>query len=218
MNATPITVLLVDDEPIARSGLRAILDAQSDIEVVAEAADGVAVLPLIKRLRPDLVAMDVRMPLMDGIETTRAILRAMSDPPKILIITTFENDDYVYGALRAGADGFLLKRARPAEIANAIRTVAEGNSLLYPAALRRLAAGRANTQAQTTFERASLTEREQTVLRHMTRGLSNAEIAAQLHLGSETVKSHVSAILAKLDVRDRTQAVILAYESDFVDA
>ncbi|QIS09787.1 response regulator [Nocardia arthritidis] len=218
MNATPITVLLVDDEPIARSGLRAILDAQSGIEVVAEAADGVAVLPLIKRLRPDVVAMDVRMPLMDGIETTRAILRAISAPPKILIITTFENDDYVYGALRAGADGFLLKRARPAEIANAIRTVAEGNSLLYPAALRRLATGRANTQAQTTFERASLTEREQTVLRHMTRGLSNAEIAAQLHLGSETVKSHVSAILAKLGVRDRTQAVILAYESDFVDA
>jgi len=211
----PITVLLVDDEPLARAGLRTILDAQSDIEVVSEAADGAGVLPLVRQLRPDVVAMDVRMPLMDGIEATRAILRALPAPPKILIITTFENDDYVYRALRAGADGFLLKRARAVEIANAVRTVAEGDSLLYPAAVRALASGRADADARATLERAALTEREQTVLRYLTRGLSNAEIAADMYVGAETVKTHVSAVLAKLGVRDRTQAVILAYESGF---
>ncbi|QIS19933.1 response regulator transcription factor [Nocardia terpenica] len=213
-----ITVLLVDDEPLARAGLHAILDAQPGIEVVGEAADGVAVLPLVGRLRPTVVAMDVRMPLMDGIETTRALLRALPDPPKILIVTTFENDDYVYRALRAGADGFLLKRARPAEIANAVRTVAEGDSLLYPAAVRDLVAGRANAEARATVDRAALTEREQTVLRQMTRGLSNTEIAARMYISAETVKTHVSAVLAKLGVRDRTQAVILAYESGFVES
>lgn len=216
MTAKLITVLLVDDEPLARAGLRTILDAQPDIEVVGEAADGIGVLPLVRQLRPAVVAMDVRMPLMDGIEATRAILHALPAPPKILIITTFENDDYVYRALRAGADGFLLKRARPAEIANAVRTVAEGDSLLYPAAVRALAAGRGDAGARAALERAALTEREQTVLRYLTRGLSNAEIAADMYVGSETVKSHVSAVLTKLGVRDRTQAVILAYESGFV--
>ncbi|AYF73804.1 DNA-binding response regulator [Nocardia yunnanensis] len=213
---TSISVLLVDDEPLARAGLSAILAAQPGIEVVGEAADGIAVVPLIKQLRPTVVAMDVRMPLMDGIETTRVILRELPDPPKILIITTFEHDDYVYRALRAGADGFLLKRARPAEIANAVRTVAEGNSLLYPAAVRTLAMGHANPASRAALDRAALTDREHTVLRHMTRGLSNAEIASRMYLGAETIKSHVSAILTKLGVRDRTQAVILAYESGFV--
>ncbi|MFG1784056.1 response regulator [Rhodococcus oryzae] len=212
----PITVLLVDDEPLARAGLRAILDAQSDIEVVGEAGDGAAVIPLLRRLQPAVIAMDVRMPLMDGIDTTRAILRTVPTPPKILIVTTFENDEYVYQALRAGADGFLLKRARPAEIANAVRTVAEGDSLLYPATVRALAADHGNTPARDQLARAALTERELTVLRLMTRGLSNAEIAAQMFVGAETVKSHVSAVLTKLGVRDRTQAVILAYESGFV--
>ncbi|MGF6886640.1 DNA-binding NarL/FixJ family response regulator [Nocardia sp. GAS34] len=215
---TSISVLLVDDEPLARAGLSAILTAQPGIEVVGEAADGIAVLPLITQLRPAVVAMDVRMPLMDGIETTRVILRELPDPPKILIITTFEHDDYVYRALRAGADGFLLKRARPAEITNAVRTVAQGDSLLYPSAVRTLAAGHANPAARAALERAALTDREQTVLRHMTRGLSNAEIASHMYLGAETIKSHVSAILAKLGVRDRTQAVILAYESGFAGA
>ncbi|MDG4865994.1 response regulator transcription factor [Streptomyces sp. T-3] len=212
----PVTVLLVDDEPLVRAGLRAVLDAQPDIEVVGEAADGAAVIPLVRQLRPDVVAMDVRMPLMDGIEATRAVLRTVDDPPKIVVVTTFENDEYVYQALRAGADGFLLKRARPAEIVNAIRLVAEGESLLFPAAVRSLAAEYGNARARADMDRAALTDREAAVLRLMARGLSNAEIAAQLVVGTETVKSHVSAVLGKLGARDRTQAVIAAYESGFV--
>jgi DNA-binding NarL/FixJ family response regulator len=218
----PITVLLVDDEPLVRAGLRAVLSAQPDIEVVGEAADGAAVIPLVRQLRPDVVAMDVRMPLLDGIEATRAVLRTVDRPPKILVVTTFENDEYVYEALRAGADGFLLKRARPAEIVHAVRLVAEGESLLFPASVRQLAAEYGdgerggNSAARAALERASLTEREAEVLRLMTRGLSNAEIATQLIVGTETVKSHVSAVLAKLGARDRTQAVIAAYESGFV--
>ncbi|MFD7681190.1 response regulator [Streptomyces sp. NPDC059271] len=216
----PVTVLLVDDEPLVRAGLRAVLEAESDIEVVGEAADGAAVIPLVRRLRPDVVAMDVRMPLLDGIEATRAVLRTVADPPKILVVTTFENDEYVYEALRAGADGFLLKRARPAEIVHAVRLVAEGESLLFPSSVRQLAAvyGEAagNPAARAAMERAALTEREAEVLRLMAGGLSNAEIAARLVVGTETVKSHVSAVLAKLGARDRTQAVIAAYESGFV--
>ncbi|MFI6488992.1 response regulator [Streptomyces sp. NPDC050564] len=216
----PVTVLLVDDEPLVRAGLRAVLEAQPDIEVVGEAADGAAVIPLVRQLRPDVVAMDVRMPLLDGIEATRAVLRTVSDPPKILVVTTFENDEYVYEALRAGADGFLLKRARPAEIVHAVRLIAEGESLLFPASVRQLAAeygdGAGNTAARAAMERAALTEREAEVLRLMARGLSNAEIAVRLIVGTETVKSHVSAVLAKLGARDRTQAVIAAYESGFV--
>ncbi|MFD5105398.1 response regulator [Streptomyces cinereoruber] len=216
----PITVLLVDDEPLVRAGLRAVLEAQPDIEVVGEAADGAAVIPLVRQRRPDVVAMDVRMPLMDGIEATRAVLRTVHEPPKILVVTTFENDEYVYGALRAGADGFLLKRARPAEIVHAVRLVAEGDSLLFPAAVRQLAASygreRDGSEAREALERAGLTEREADVLRLVARGLSNAEIAARLVVGAETVKSHVSSVLAKLGARDRTQAVIAAYESGFV--
>ncbi|MFD7853802.1 response regulator [Streptomyces microflavus] len=212
----PFTVLLVDDEPLDRAGLRAVLEAQPDIEVVGEAADGAAVIPLVNRLRPDVVAMDVRMPLMDGIEATRLVLRTVPDPPKILVVTTFENDEYVYEALRAGADGFLLKRARPAEIVHAVRLVAEGESLLFPAAVRQLAAEYGTSAARAALERAAFTDREAEVLRLMARGLSNAEIAAGLTVGVETVKSHVSSILAKLGARDRTQAVIAAYESGFV--
>ncbi|WP_327120913.1 response regulator transcription factor [Streptomyces sp. NBC_01341] len=212
----PVTVLLVDDEPLVRAGLRAVLEAQPDIEVVGEAADGAAVIPLVSRLRPDVVAMDVRMPLMDGIEATRLVLRTVPDPPKILVVTTFENDEYVYEALRAGADGFLLKRARPSEIAHAVRLVAEGESLLFPAAVRQLAAEYGSSKARERMHRAALTDREAAVLRHMARGQSNAEIAAELVVGVETVKTHVSAILAKLGARDRTQAVIAAYESGFV--
>ncbi|MCX4862333.1 response regulator [Streptomyces canus] len=216
----PVTVLLVDDEPLVRAGLRAVLEAQPDIEVVGEAADGAAVIPLVRQLRPDVVAMDVRMPLLDGIEATRAVLRTVEEPPKILVVTTFENDEYVYEALRAGADGFLLKRARPAEIVHAVRLVAEGESLLFPASVRQLAAQYGeegcNRAARVAMERAQLTEREAEVLRLMARGLSNAEIAARLIVGTETVKSHVSAVLAKLGARDRTQAVIAAYESGVV--
>ncbi|MFH8444549.1 response regulator [Streptomyces sp. NPDC018026] len=216
----PVRVLLVDDEPLVRAGLRAVLEAQPDIEVVGEAADGAAVIPLVRQVRPDVVAMDVRMPLLDGIEATRALLRTVAEPPKILVVTTFENDEYVYEALRAGADGFLLKRARPAEIVHAVRLIAEGESLLFPASVRQLAAeygdGGGNRAAHAELARARLTEREGEVLRLMARGLSNAEIAARLVVGTETVKSHVSAVLAKLGARDRTQAVITAYESGFV--
>ncbi|MEU2547302.1 response regulator transcription factor [Streptomyces roseolus] len=215
-----IKVLLVDDEPLVRAGLRVVLEAQPDIEVVGEAADGAAVVPLVRSLRPDVVAMDVRMPLMDGIEATQAVLRTVDSPPKILVVTTFENDEYVYGALRAGADGFLLKRARPAEIVHAVRLIAEGDSLLFPAAVRDLAAAygrdRPANEAHEALVRAKLTDREEDVLRLMARGLSNAEIAGRLIVGTETVKSHVSAVLAKLGARDRTQAVIAAYESGFV--
>ncbi|MFF1464443.1 response regulator [Streptomyces sp. NPDC058330] len=211
-----VSVLLVDDEPLVRAGLRAVLEAQQDIEVVGEAADGAAVIPLVRRLTPDVIAMDVRMPLMDGIEATRAVLRAVPQPPKILVVTTFENDEYVYEALRAGADGFLLKRARPAEIVHAVRLVASGESLLFPAAVRQLAAEYGTSEARAAMDRAALTDRESAVLRLMARGLSNAEIAAELVVGVQTVKTHVSAVLAKLGARDRTQAVIAAYESGFV--
>ncbi|WP_075738906.1 response regulator [Streptomyces acidiscabies] len=212
----PVTVLLVDDEPLVRAGLRAVLEAQPDITVVGEAADGAAVIPLVRQLRPDVVAMDVRMPLLDGISATRAVLRGVDAPPKILVVTTFENDEYVYEALRAGADGFLLKRAPAAEIVNAVRVVAAGESLLFPASLRKLAAEYGDQDARDRLESAGLTEREGEVLRLMARGLSNAEIAGELVVGAETVKSHVSAVLGKLGARDRTQAVIAAYESGFV--
>ncbi|MFG2968874.1 MULTISPECIES: response regulator [unclassified Streptomyces] len=212
----PVTVLLVDDEPLVRAGLRAVLEAQPDIEVVGEAADGAAVIPLVRQLRPDVVAMDVRMPLLDGIEATRAVLRTVAEPPKILVVTTFEDDEYVYEALRAGADGFLLKRARPAEIVHAVRLVAEGESLLFPASVRQLAARYGEGGGRDGLEWARLTGREAEVLRLMAQGLSNAEIAVRLVVGTETVKSHVGAVLAKLGARDRTQAVIAAYESGFV--
>jgi DNA-binding NarL/FixJ family response regulator len=208
-----LRVLLVDDEPLVRAGLRAVLEAQPGLEVCGEAGDGAAVVPLVRSLRPDVVAMDVRMPLMDGIEATRAVLAMAGPLPKILVVTTFENDAYVYDALRAGADGFLLKRARPAEIVHAVRVVAAGDSLLFPAAVRRLAVhhgGRAPAPLP------GLTEREGEVLRLMARGLSNAEIAARLVVGAETVKTHVSTVLAKLGARDRTQAVVRAYDSGFV--
>lgn len=211
-----ITVLLADDEPLVRAGLRAVLEAQPDIDVVGEASDGAAVVPLVRQLRPDVVAMDVRMPLLDGIEATRQVLRTVDPSPRILVVTTFENDEYVYQALQAGADGFLLKRSRPAEIVHAVRVVAGGDSLLFPASMRSLATRYGNPDARSRMDRAALTERESTVLRLMTRGLSNAEIAVELVVSTETVKSHVRSILAKLDVRDRTQAVIAAYESGFV--
>jgi DNA-binding NarL/FixJ family response regulator len=156
------------------------------------------------------------MPLLDGIEATRTVLRVVDNPPKILVITTFENDEYVYQALRAGANGFLLKRSRPSEIVHAVRLVISGESLLFPVALRALANEYGNKAARQAMARALLTEREAAILRLMARGMSNADIAGELVIGGETVKSHVSSILGKLGARDRTQAVIAAYESGFV--
>ena len=211
-----VRVVLVDDEELVRTGLRAIIEAEADLTVVGEAADGADVIGLM-RLRPDVVLMDVRMPAIDGIQATRHILDTVREPPRILVVTTFENDDYVYDALRAGASGFLLKRARPAEIVQAIRLVAHGESLLFPAAVRRLAARRGRGRDPAGLRATGLTTREAEVLRLMARGLSNVEIAEQFVLGTETVKTHVGNVLAKLGARNRTQAVITAYESGFVN-
>ncbi|WP_395293540.1 response regulator [Kitasatospora hibisci] len=222
-----INILLADDEELVRAGLRAVLEAQGDLKVVGEAADGAEAVALARELRPHVVLMDVRMPGTDGLAATRALVGSgtggaadggpSGQAPKILVVTTFENDDYVYQALRAGADGFLLKRSRPSEIAQAVRLVAAGESLLFPAAIRRLAVGQGNRAARETLERAALTGREAEVLRLMARGLANGEIAEQLFLGVQTVKTHVSSVLAKLGARDRTQAVIAAYEAGFVE-
>ncbi|MFF2350892.1 response regulator [Kitasatospora sp. NPDC058115] len=215
-----IDILLADDEELVRAGLRAVLEAQGDLRVVGEASDGAQAVDLARRLRPHVVLMDVRMPGTDGLAATRELVRDGAVPgghaPKIVVVTTFEIDDYVYQALRAGADGFLLKRTRPAEIAQAVRLVAAGESLLFPAQIRRLAAGRGNEAARAAMARAALTGREAEVLRLVARGLTNGEIAEQLYLGVQTVKTHVSSMLAKLGARDRTQAVVLAYESGFV--
>ncbi|MEU4114477.1 response regulator transcription factor [Kitasatospora sp. NPDC028055] len=213
-------ILLADDEELVRAGMRAVLEAQGDLRVVGEAGDGAEAVSLARALRPRVVLMDVRMPVMDGLAATRELLRPGPPgerPPRILVVTTFENDDYVYQALRAGADGFLLKRSRPAEIVHAVRLAAAGESLLFPAAIRQLAAGHGNPAARAAMDRAALTGREAEVLRMMARGLSNGEIAEQLVLGVQTVKTHVSSVLAKLGARDRTQAVIAAYESGFVE-
>ena len=210
------TVLLVDDEELVRVGLRAVIDAQPDLRVVGEATDGAEVPPLVARLRPDVVLMDVRMPAIDGIQATRHLLAHATVPPRVLIITTFENDEYVYEALRAGASGFVLKRARPAQLVDAVRVVARGDSLLFPAAIRRLAGAYAGGGVPGQLPGVSLTGRELEVLRLMATGRSNAEIAAGLALGHETVKTHVGNVLAKLGARDRTQAVIAAYEYGFV--
>jgi DNA-binding NarL/FixJ family response regulator len=218
MTATQISVVVVDDEPLIRSGLRAIIDAEQDLVVVGEAGDGAEVLPVVRRTRPDVVLMDVRMPALDGIQATRLLVDRLDPAPRVLVVTTFENDDYVYDALRAGASGFLLKRTPPDDIIQAIRMVVGSESLLFPEAIRTLALSRAREEGNRPqgLDQAQLTEREQEVLRLMARGLSNAEIAGELVLGVQTIKTHVANLLAKLGARDRTQAVILAYESGFV--
>ncbi|MFE9205563.1 response regulator [Micromonospora sp. NPDC007230] len=210
-----IDVLIVDDDELVRVGLRAIVDAQPDLRVVGEATDGAEVPPLVAKLRPRVVLMDVRMPAIDGIQATRRLLATSADPPRILVITTFANDEYVYDALRAGASGFLLKRARPSEVVEAIRVVAAGESLLFPAAIRQLV-GAYGGRGGDGLRSARLTDREAEVLRLMATGLSNTEVAERLVVGVETVKTHVGNVLTKLRVRDRTQAVIAAYESGFV--
>ncbi len=209
-----IRVALVDDEPMIRSGLAAVIGAEPDLLVVGEAGDGADVLDLVGRTSPDVVLMDVRMPVVDGIAATRALVRAGS-AARVLVLTTFANDDHVFDALAAGADGFLLKRSTPEEVLHGIRTVARGESLLFPDAVRELARRHVRS-AGSVPELERLTAREREVLRLVAAGLSNAEIAAQLVLGVETVRSHVAAVLAKTGVRDRTQAVVLAYRTGFM--
>ncbi|UOZ02604.1 response regulator transcription factor [Amycolatopsis sp. WQ 127309] len=211
-----VGVLLVDDEPLIRAGLKAIIDSEAGLAVLGEAADGAEVPGLVARLRPDVVLMDVRMPAVDGIRATTHLMSTVDSPPKVIVVTTFENDDYVYDALVAGASGFLLKRARPEEIVAAIRTVVAGESLLFPAAIRKLAARHSPSPAGDGLMSAGLTEREREVLRLMAARLSNVEIATELYLGIQTVKTHVGNVLAKLGARDRTQAVVRAYDSGFV--
>ncbi|MFI6285962.1 response regulator [Streptomyces sp. NPDC051018] len=209
-----MTVLIADDEELTRTGLRTLLSARSYLDVVGEAADGTEVLPLVTRLRPDVVLMDVRMPGMDGIEATRRLRAALDDPPKVVVITTFESDDHVYDALRAGADGFVLKRAPADRIARAVHLVATGDSLLFPDAVRRLVTARPSPPGP--LPPLPLTGRETAILRLMAKGLSNPAIADRLTVSLETVKTHVSNVLMKLGAQNRTQAVIVAYESGLV--
>lgn len=206
-------VLVVDDDAMVRSGFAAILGAEADLEVVGEAADGAEAVSRARQLVPDVVVMDVRMPGLNGIEATRRVLRA-NGPPRVLVVTTFEHDSYVLEALEAGAHGFLLKRAGADQLVHAVRTVAAVDGLLFPDAIRDLV----RRTARPTRRWPELSAREEQVLRLLARGHSNAEIAAELFLGQETVKTYVRSLLTKLDVRDRTQAVIAAFESGFVGA
>ena len=206
-------IVIVDDDPLVRMGLKAIVGSELGWDVVAEASDGREALAVVDEHRPDVVLMDIRMPHMDGLEATRAITAGASGA-KVIVLTTFEVDEYVFEAMRAGASGFVLKRVPPAELIEAVRVVAAGESMLFPSSTRRVIERFATPTS--VAEMLDLTEREGDVLRLLARGLSNGEIAAELFVSVETVKSHVASILMKLGVRDRTQAVIVAYESGFV--
>jgi DNA-binding NarL/FixJ family response regulator len=211
-----VRVLLADDQQLVRTGLRMILSAEPDLEVIGEAATGQEALEQCRRRPPDVVLMDVRMPVMDGVEATRR-LQGLPEPPKVLVLTTFDLDEVVYEALRAGASGFLLKDAPEERLLSGIRMVAEGGSLFAPSATRRLVQEFARHQPRMmTGTLGRLTERETEVLRLVARGLSNAEIAQELVVTETTVKTHVARMLAKLGVRDRVQAVVLAYEAGLV--
>jgi DNA-binding NarL/FixJ family response regulator len=211
-----LRVLLVDDQDLVRAGFRVILGMEDDLEVVGEAGDGLTAVELAARLRPDVVLMDVQMPGIDGLEATRRVLGDGS-PTKVLILTTFDREDYLFEALRAGASGFLLKNASPEDLVEAVRIVARGDALLSPELTRRVVARFAAPAPPAPAHRPpELTDREFEVLVQLARGASNAEIAKELFLGETTVKTHVSRVLTKLGLRDRTHAVVFAYEKGIV--
>jgi DNA-binding NarL/FixJ family response regulator len=213
-----VRVVIADDQALVRGGFRMILDAKDDMEVVGEAADGAEAVELVERERPDVALIDVRMPGVDGIEATRRIA-ASGSGARIIILTTYDADEYVFAALRAGASGFLLKDVRPPDLVDAIRVVARGEALLAPSVTRRLLdrfAGALPVAAAPAFGLDELTEREREVLRLVALALSNAEIARRLHLTEATVKTHVSSVLRKLELRDRVQAVVYAYDVGLV--
>ena len=217
MSAAPVRVLLVDDDDLMRAGLRSVLSSDDTIEVVGEAGDGRLALGAVRELRPDLVLMDIRMPELDGIAATREVLEAIPDV-KVVVLTTFEDDDYIFDALNVGASGFLLKRTKPEELIAAIHTVADGDSLLSPSVTHRVI-DRMATQPVAGLSGArleALTPREREVLELVGRGLSNREIAETFVIEESTVKTHVKRILMKLGLRDRVQAVILAYETGVI--
>jgi len=219
---TPTTVVLAEDQPMVRAGFRALLDSRDDIQVVGEAASGGEALQQVRALHPDVIVMDIRMPGMDGLEATRRItMDTALSATRVLVLTTFELDEYVFGALDAGASGFLLKGGEPADLVHAIRVVAGGESLLAPSVTRRLIdtyVSRPQPASKTEHDGLSeLTAREREVLELIATGLTNAEIAQALHLSPLTAKTHVSRILMKLQARDRVQLVVIAYQSGLVD-
>jgi DNA-binding NarL/FixJ family response regulator len=217
-----IRILLIDDQALLRTGLRMILDNADDMEVVGEGDDGSEVLELVAQCMPDVVLMDIRMPDVDGLEATKRIRAARPDEPKILVLTTFDLDEYVYSALRAGANGFILKDTLAPDLLSAIRSVARGDAIVAPAVTRRLIERHIGSSEDplphSDLELRELTEREREVLELIARGLSNAELAHRLYLTEGTVKGHVSRILTKLGLRDRVQAVVFAYECGLVRA
>jgi DNA-binding NarL/FixJ family response regulator len=213
-----IRVLIVDDQPLVRAGFRTILGSKRDIEVVGEAENGAEAVALAERRRPDVILMDIRMPVLDGVEATRRLVAA-GTPARILVLTTFDLDEYVHAAIRAGASGFLLKDVTPANLLEAIRIVAGGDALLAPSVTRRLLERFATTLPpgeDSSTALAELTSRETEVLRLLASGMSNAEIASELVVSEATVKTHISSMLRKLGLRDRVQAVIVAYETGLV--
>lgn len=220
-SVTPIRVMIVDDQAMVRQGFGSLLDAQPDVTVVATAADGLEVTELVKRTSPDVILMDIRMPKLNGIDATKAVLAMPGlSHPRVIILTTFDADEYVFDALRAGASGFILKDATADDLVSAVRVVAGGESLLAPSVTSRLIADYATRPAprRDAQKLSELTERELGVMREIATGKSNAEIAAELYVSEQTVKTHVSRILSKLGLRDRTQIVVTAYESGLVTA
>lgn len=214
-----ISVVLVDDQAMVRVGFRMILEAGGDIKVVGEAENGAVAVDVVRRISPDVVLMDVQMPVMDGLEATRQIVGPDQAGCKVVILTTFERDDYVFEALQAGASGFLLKNAPPEELIHAVRVVAAGDALLAPSVTKRIIQDytrRKPAAPRKTTELARLSERETEVLQLLATGASNAELAGLLYIGEGTVKTHVSSVLSKLGLRDRVQAVVFAYENGIV--